>query len=430
MSEEQGNILIVGSGGREHALAWKIRQSPDFDKIFIAPGNGGTEAIGTNVDIDQDDINGLARFAAQHSVGLTVIGPEGPLEKGIVNAFEEEGLPVFGPSQAAAKLETDKSWAMEFMSRHGIPHPASVSFRDADAAMAYVESVQISGIVIKAAGLAGGKGVFLPESRLEAKSVINDILNRRVFGEAGNEILIQERLHGPEVSVLAITDGSTVIPLLPAADHKRIHENDRGPNTGGMGAYAPVPSLSAQELQNILNDILQPAVDGMRKEGIPYKGILYAGLMMTRSGPKVLEFNARFGDPETQPLMMLLQSDLATALLHSIQGTLSRNDVRFRKGAAVCVIAASHGYPGSYEKGVPVIEFPHQKHRDVEVFHAGTILRDGKLVTNGGRVMGVTARGMSLKVAIHLAYEELSHITFEGMQYRRDIGTRGLEANA
>lgn len=428
MNSEVHNALVIGSGGREHALAWKLRQSPTVRDIFVAPGNGGTGEVGINVDIDAQDVNRLAGFASDHEVDLTVVGPETSLEAGIVDAFNEDGLPIFGPTQAASRLETDKVWASEFMDRHGIPRPSSVSFDALDKAQAYVRRLGPANIVIKASGLAAGKGVVLPETLEEADGALRAMLLEKQFGSAGERVLIQERLSGPEISILAITDGTTVVPLLPAQDHKRLADHDEGPNTGGMGAYAPVPWVDPVMIEEIHAKILQPTVHGMREEGVPYLGVLYAGLMITHEGPKVLEYNARFGDPETQPLLMLLSSDPVQMLLSSISGSLSRESVQFSGGSSVCVVVASEGYPRKSANSVQIFGLPDGSTPDVQVFHAGTLFKNNRLVTHGGRVVGVTARGIDLKAAIRSAYKTIDAMYFSGMQFRRDIGHGGFAA--
>ncbi len=424
MSHVIENILVIGSGGREHALGWKLDGKDR--QLFFAPGNGGTVEIGKNIDISAHDVSGLVEFADDHSIDLTVVGPEQPLAEGIVDAFEEDDLSIFGPTQQAAQLETSKAFSARFMERHNIPHPTSRSFSDIDEAKAYIEKQGVGSIVIKADGLAAGKGVVLPHSNEEAVAALRAMMIDHQFGEAGNEVVIQERLVGPELSALAFCDGNTAVLLLPARDHKRAFDNDTGPNTGGMGAFAPVPGVTPEDLEQIHRTILQPTVDGMREEGTPYKGILYAGLILTDKGPKVLEYNARFGDPETQPLMMLLKSDLAPLLLASINGTLVKQTIRFRDGAAACIVLASAGYPGLYGKGKEI--HLQQPNSDIAVSHAGTLLKDGKLVTSGGRVLGVTAYGPTLREALKRAYGYIAQgsVSFDGMQYRKDIGEKGV----
>lgn len=418
---EARSVLVIGSAGREHALAWKLAQATSVETVFVAPGNGGTE---NNVDIGADEIDRLTQFASDRHIHLTVVGPEGPLAGGIVDAFEENGLRIFGPSQAATRLESNKAWATEFMGRHGIPHPQSQSFTDYDRALSYLSSVNPRAIVIKASGLAAGKGVILPDSREEALKTLDAMMLHEMFGEAGRRVVIQERLEGPEISVLGFSDGRTAVPLLPAQDHKRVFDGDEGPNTGGMGAIAPVTGVTPQLLEEIQRTILQPTVDGMREEGYPFRGILYAGLMLTSDGPKVLEYNARFGDPETQPLLMLLSSDLAPILRSCIEGTLRKDKVAFRSGSAACIVLTSAGYPGDYGKGQEIFGLDSIADPNVMVFHAGTIMKNNSLVTNGGRVLGVTAYGNTLSEAVNRAYTAigLRGVHFDGMHYRRDIG--------
>jgi len=418
------NILVIGSGGREHALGWKLSQSPQVGQLYFAPGNRGTQLVGKNVDIGAEEIEKLVQFAANKEIDLTVVGPEAPLEKGIVNLFEENHLTIFGPSKEAAQLETSKSWAVEFMARCHIPHPQSQTFKEAKRAMAFINSLTWPKMVIKASGLAAGKGVFLPENSQEAIEAITRMIVKKEFAKAGEEIVIQERLTGPEVSVFALSDGKTAIPFLSAQDYKRVFDGNQGPNTGGMGSYAPVPFMGKELWQIIQREILQPTIDGMRKEGYPYKGLLYAGLMITPKGPKVLEFNARFGDPETQPLMMLLCSDLMMILFSCLEGTLSPKKLSFHKGASVCVVLAAKGYPGDYKKGKVIFGLERIVHPHLQVFQAGTLRKDGLTVTNGGRVLGVTAWGKDLTIARQKAYSVIGKrgVHFSGMHYRREIG--------
>ena len=350
---ENRNVLIAGSGGREHALAWKLRQSSWVENIFIVPGNGGTQDVGLNIDIAAHDIDKLAAFAAdpRKKIGLTVVGPEDPLAAGIVNVFEKANLPVFGPTQEAAKLESDKGWAVDFMERNHIPHPKSRVFTDYEAALAYVLKEGTGNIVIKASGLALGKGVYLPKEPREAEGILADLMIHETLKDAGKKVVIQERLVGREISVLINSDGKDFLEFPPAQDHKRLLDDDKGPNTGGMGAYAPVPFVTEEMRREIYRTILKPTIDGMLQGGNPFKGVLYAGLMLTSDGPKVLEYNVRFGDPETQPLMMLMSSDLASVLLASAIGSLRGQKMTFYEQFAASIVLASDGYPGSYKKG-------------------------------------------------------------------------------
>lgn len=423
MAVETESVLIVGSGGREDALARAMYSSPTVGDVYIAPGNGGTSRWGTNVDIASDDIAGLAAFAADHDVGLTVVGPETPLAAGVVDAFTEDNMAIFGPTQAAARLETDKAFAASFVERHRIPHPFSLTFTDRDEALAYVHYTPAERIVIKASGLAAGKGVVLPERVEQSKKTIDAMMRDHVFGDAGREVVIQERLRGPEVSMLALSDDSVVVPLLPAQDHKRIGDHDTGPNTGGMGAYAPVPWMTPEMIREVQETILVPTIRGMQEDGVPFKGVLYAGIMWTDEGPKVLEYNVRFGDPEAQPILLQLKSDLAQALRNSVNGTLANTDIEFTDGYAACVVLAAAGYPGAYSRGQEIYVRDEQD-PNIEIFHAGTRRKNGRLITNGGRVLGVTGRGETLDEAVARTYEFIhghgAH--FESMQYRRDIG--------
>ncbi len=424
------NILIVGGGGREHALAWKLAQSPRAGCIWCAPGNGGTDACNpnpgapiANVDLAETDFAGLIAFARQEQIGLMVVGPEAPLADGIVDAFEDAGLRVFGPTQRAAQIEASKAFAKAFMDRHAIPTGRYATFDDHAAALAHLRAVTYP-VVIKASGLAAGKGVIVPETLQKAEDALHQIMIERAFGDAGAEVLIEERLTGPEVSLLAFSDGRTIIPMPPAQDHKRELDGDLGPNTGGMGAYAPAPWVTERDLAAWTRTILQPTVDGMRREGIPYKGILYAGLMLTPDGSKVLEFNCRFGDPETQVILPLLESDLLDILTACTEERLAETEVRWRDGAAATVVAASGGYPGSYARGLPITGMEDAGAiPGAAVFHAGTRRDDdGTLLTNGGRVLAVTGIGPTLDEALITAYRGIHAIRFDGMHYRRDIG--------
>ncbi len=422
-------ILIIGSGGREHALGWKLKQSNRVGKIYFAPGNGGTTQLGENVDIKASEIEKLLQFVLRNSIGLTIVGPEAPLALGIVDLFRKNKLVIFGPTKRAAQLETSKAWAVEFMKRNNIPQPFSYPFKDYKRALKFVNSRDPLSIVIKASGLALGKGVILPQTKKDATNAIEDIMVRKIFGDAGSEIIIQERLSGPEVSLLALTDGTTIVPLVSAQDHKRIFDNDKGPNTGGMGAYAPVPFFTKQAEKEAFETILKPTITGMKKEGIPYQGVLYAGLMMTDAGPKVLEFNARFGDPETQPIMMMFKSDLFEALYACANGTLGKEKITFHRGSSICVVIASKGYPGHYDKGEIIHGLDRNYGKETVVFQAGTAMKDNYAVTSGGRVLGVTAKGKDIKSAIKNAYSIIGKkaVYFRGMRYRKDIGKKALK---
>jgi len=413
-------VLIVGSGGREHALAWKLARSPRLERLYAAPGNGGTADVAHNVPIAADDVAGLVAFARREAIDLTVVGPEAPLVAGLVDALAAVGLAAFGPSAAAARLEGSKAFARRFMIEEGIPTVPAAIFRDADAALAYLRQ-QEPPLVVKASGLAAGKGVLMCDTLEEAEAAVRRMLVQREFGAAGEQVLIEERLTGQEVSLLALSDGQTVLPLLPAQDYKRALDGDRGPNTGGMGGYAPSPHLTPALVDEIVARVLRPAVDGMRRRGTPYRGVLYAGLMLTAHGPRVLEFNCRFGDPETQMLLPLLESDLLEALLACVQGRLAETSLRWRPGYNVGVVLASSGYPGAYEKGQPIEGLEQAAEIADVIFHAGTARQGGQLVTAGGRVLVVNAVAPTLAEARARAYAAVERIRFAGMQFRRDI---------
>ncbi len=423
-SKTPQRILIIGSGGREHAIAWKIRQFHKDVELFFAPGNGGTTGLGKNINIGSSDVNDIVLYVEEHKIDVTIVGPETALEAGITDALKNAGHSVFGPSKKAAQLETSKAFSAEFMVAHNIPHPESWVFSDPDAAIAHIKKSS-DPIVIKASSIAAGKGVFLPDSQDEAIQIINTISEGGVSGIVKDKILIQERLVGKEASILAFTDGKTVVPLIPAQDYKRAYDNDEGPNTGGMGSFAP-SNVDSGLLNEIEKTILQPTIDGMSKMGIPYIGVLYAGLMLTNKGPKVIEYNARFGDPETQPLMMMLSSDVIPIFQSCIDGSLKKEQVAFKTGAAVCVVLAEKGYPGEYSTGHEIFGLDKiVGAENVEVFHAGTIEKDSRIITAGGRVFGVTAYGNSIESARKLAYEAIgkNKLWFENMEFRTDIAT-------
>jgi len=426
------NVLIIGSGGREHALAWKVAQSSQLDHLWIAPGNAGTATMGVpggNVAIAADDIAGLLDFAQSNHVDLTIVGPEAPLAVGLVDTFQSHDLAVFGPTRAAAQLEASKAFAKEFMERHDIPTALHATFTDFDAALDYVRSVSYP-IVIKASGLAAGKGVLLPESVQDAEMALREILLERAFGDAGSQVVIEERLSGPEISVLAFSDGETVVAMPAAQDHKRALEGDQGPNTGGMGAFAPSPLATTALLEKVQQTILQRTVDGMRAEGTPYAGVLYAGLMLTDDGPKVLEFNCRFGDPETQVILPLLETDLLDVFLACAEGRLDSTPIAWQNRSAATVVLTSGGYPGAYRKGLPISGLDRAgEMADVILFHAGTQPSGSQIVTGGGRVLNVTATGDDLEQALFCAYTAAECVQFDDMYYRKDIGASALRAS-
>lgn len=411
-------VLVVGSGGREHAITWALTRSSQVREIAVAPGNAGTEDIARNLDVT--DIPGLVYFATRQQLDLVVVGPEEPLANGLVDALQAEGIPAFGPTQAAAQIEASKAFAKAFMQQHGIPTAEYETFDDYDAASNYVNKLNRP-VVVKADGLAAGKGVFVCDDVPQALEALKTILLDSAFGAAGGRVIVEERLTGPELSVLAFCDGKSLKAMPSARDHKRAYDGDAGPNTGGMGAFAPVPDISLEYLGEIAQSCLQPVIDGLAAQGTPYVGVLYAGLMLTPDGPKVLEYNCRFGDPETQVILPLLESDLFEVMQHCVNGTLDQMDIQWKSGACATVVAASPGYPGSYPKGLPITGTDDVQ--DALVFHAGTDYDTaGRLMTVGGRVLAVSGVGDDLDDALMRAYREISHIHFEGMYYRRDIG--------
>jgi phosphoribosylamine---glycine ligase len=423
------NVLVIGSGGREHALAWKISQSPRADRVFVAPGNAGTDIEGENVPIAIDDFPALIRFAGENKVGLTVVGPEGPLAAGIVDAFESAGLRIFGPCRAAAELEGSKVFCKDLMRGADIPTAEYQVFRDPAEAVRYLSERNNDRIVVKADGLAGGKGVVVCSSREEGIRAVEQIAMQKIFGAAGDRLVLEERLDGEEASVLAITDGSTIITLQPAQDHKAAFDGDIGPNTGGMGAYCPAPLVSDDKLAWIDEHVLVPTVHAMKRARRPFRGVLYAGIMMTYQGPKVLEFNCRFGDPECQTILMRLKTDLLDLLDAAVDGRLAElPPLEWDPRPAVCVVMASKGYPHRYEKGQVIrgLEAA-DKLPGVKVFHAGTSLNaEGHVVTSGGRVLGVTALGDSIPVAKLNAYRGVKAIRWDGAWCRKDISDKAL----
>jgi len=417
-------ILVIGSGGREHALLWKLAQSPRVTSLHCAPGNAGTAEIATNHSVAATDLTGLVALAKSETIDLTVVGPDDPLAAGIVDLFEKEGLRVFGPRASAARLEASKSFAKEFMVRHGIPTAGSATYSDPEAALAHCQSARSYPLVVKADGLALGKGVVIAQSQEEAAAAIREIMVEKVFGDAGNIVVIEEFLTGPECSIHALVDGSGYSLFPDAKDHKRALEGDKGLNTGGMGTISPSRVVDAAMQQRICKEILDPFVQGLNADALPFSGMLFPGLMMTPKGPKVLEFNCRFGDPETQSLMRRLRSDLLDLIEATIEGTVASVIPEWDTRPAVCIVLASGGYPGPIEKGKEITGIEEaSKDPDVVVFHAGTVSKEGKVVTNGGRVLGVTALGATLEEARAKAYAAADRISFEGKQLRRDIGS-------
>lgn len=418
-------ILVIGGGGREHALVWKLSQSPKVRQMYCIPGNPGIMPLASCADIPLHDFAALAAFVRQHGISLTVVGPEIPLVNGISDYFASQGLLLFGPTRAAAELEGSKAFCKELLARYHIPTARYGVFTEPEQAKAYIRS-QGAPIVVKADGLAAGKGVVVAMTVDEALAAVDSMMADKMFGEAGARLVVEEYMAGEEVSLLAFTDGRTVVPMVAAQDHKRVFDNDKGPNTGGMGAYAPAPVLSEELRSQVLQNILQPVVDALAAEGRPYCGCLYAGLMITADGPKVVEFNARFGDPETQVVLPLLASDLADILLACVEGRLHEIEIRWHREAAVCIVLASGGYPGSYEQGQVINGLAEAQREGAVVFHAGTACREGEVVTNGGRVLGITATGADIVQAVNKAYEAVRKVSFKDMHYRRDIAFRAL----
>ncbi len=423
------NILVVGGGAREHALAWKIKQSPRADRVFVAPGNAGTAQDAENVDIPAHDVPRLVRFAIENNVGLTVVGPEQPLAEGLVDAFQEARLRVFGPTRSAAELEASKVFCKQLLRRADVPTADYRVFNQYDRAVTYLVEREDVPVVVKADGLAAGKGVVVCANRAEALAAVDRIMRQREFGEAGAQIVIEERLDGVEASVMAITDGRTIVTLPAVQDHKRAYDGDRGPNTGGMGAYSPTPVVDAETLHWIEAHVLVPTVHAMKRARRPFRGVLYAGLMLTHQGPKVLEYNVRFGDPECQTLMVRLKSDLVELLDAAVSGSLEEIEVlEWDSRASVCVVMASEGYPGSYVAGKPIRGLEEAARvPGVKVFHAGTATSGGQVVTNGGRVLAVTALGATLPAAKLQAYTAVKAIRWEGAWCRKDISDKALE---
>jgi phosphoribosylamine--glycine ligase len=424
------NVLVIGEGAREHALAWKLKQSPRAGRVFVAPGNAGTAADAENVDISSSDVPRLLKFAQQNQVELTVVGPEVPLSKGVVDVFQEARLRVFGPRKAAAELETSKVFCKELLRHADVPTADYQVFRNADDATAYLTGREDVPVVVKADGLAAGKGVFVCTGRTDAIEAVRRIARLKEFGEAGNQLVIEERLSGQEASVLAITDGRTILTLPPVQDHKRAFDGDTGPNTGGMGAYCPAPVVTEEILRFVEQHVLVPTVHAMKRARRPFQGVLYAGLMLTNQGPKVLEYNARFGDPECQVLVMRLASDLLDLLQATADGRLEELEPpQWDPRPAVSVVMASEGYPGSYERGLPIRGLSEAARvPEVKVFHAGTATVDSQVVTNGGRVLSVTALGSTIPAAKLQAYTAVKCIRWKGAWCRKDISDKAMAA--
>ncbi len=421
-------VLVVGGGGREHALVWKLSQSPEVRQLFCAPGNGGIADLAELVDIGAEDIETLAEFAEQKDVDLTIVGPEGALAKGIVDIFEKRGLRIFGPTKAAARLESSKIFAKHLMKKYHIPTAQFAVFDDPQAARAYVRQVG-SPIVVKADGLCGGKGTIVAHTLSEALGAIDLLMEDRIFKQAGERVVIEERLIGEEVSFMVMTDGLTALPLLLAQDHKRLHDGDKGPNTGGMGAYAPTPVVDATLATQILEQVVMPTLRGLAAEGLPFKGVLYVGLILTSDGPRVLEYNVRFGDPEIQGILPLLESDLVPILDEAVEGRLSGTTTcRWRAGNCACVVLASAGYPGDFQIGKEIRGLESGAHQSgLLVFHAGTKKEQKRYVSWGGRVLNIVGLGEDLETALKRVYEAIGPIGFDGMIYRKDIGFRALK---
>lgn len=420
-------ILVIGSGGREHAIVWKLAQSKKVSKIFVAPGNDGMREYAECVSILPNDFDHLIQFAKENRVDLTVVGPEEPLIRGIVDRFEEAGLRIFGPSKEAAQIEGSKRFAKEIMQKYQIPTARFCAFNNSDEAKEYVRK-HGAPIVVKADGLAAGKGVVVARTVKEAENAIEEAMNKRIFGEAGKEVVIEEYLEGQEISLMSFVDESAILPMVVAQDHKPVFDGDQGPNTGGMGTYSPVPQIPDTVIEESIERILKPMHKALLQEKLRFKGVLFTGLMITKEGPKVIEFNARFGDPETQVVLPRLKTDLLDILWATTEGKLATQRLQWDSKAAVCVILASKGYPGSYDTGIKIDGLDNQLKEDVYFFHAGSKKQGNQWVTAGGRVLGVTALGWDLKKARQRAYEAIKTIHFEGMHYRKDIAAKALES--
>jgi phosphoribosylamine--glycine ligase len=415
-------VLIIGSGGREHALAWKVAQSLRLSKLYIAPGNAGTAACGENVSLEVKNHPEIIRFCSEKQIDLVLVGPEVPLADGLADAVTAAGTPCFGPGQAAARIESSKVFAKDFMARHNIPSARYATFTDFEEAIDHLQVVDYP-VVIKASGLAAGKGVLLPETVSESVSALRQVMLEREFGSAGEAVVIEERMNGPEVTLLAFSDGLTVKPMPPSQDHKRALDGDLGLNTGGMGAYTPVPVCPPEMVDELVRVAMQPCVDGLRAEGTPFVGVLYGGFMLTPDGPRVVEFNCRFGDPEAEVVLPMLETDLLEIALACVEGRLGDLEIHWKPGAAACVVLASGGYPGKYDIGLPIQGLDIAQENSF-VFHAGTKIGNDQVLTAGGRVLCVTGIGESIQDALQTAYRRIDTIEFKDMHYRRDIGHR------
>jgi len=420
-------VLVIGSGGREHTLVWKITQSPKVSQVYCAPGNAGISKLAQCVNIDADSIEKLVDFAQKGKIDLTVVGPELPLSKGIVDEFNKKDLRIFGPSKEAAKIESSKVFSKYLLKKYNIPTANYEVFQNSEKALDYIQQ-QTFPLVIKADGLATGKGVFIVKNLIEARDALDALMDEKKFGEAGRQVIIEEFLEGEEVSILAFCDGKTVVPMVSSQDHKKIFDNDLGPNTGGMGAYSPVPFYPDECEKRVLEEILKPTIKGLQREGKEYKGVLYAGLILTKEGPKVLEFNARFGDPETQVILPMLKTDLIDILNAVIDSTLHKINIEWEDNAAVCVVVASGGYPGKYQKGKVISGLERlEKMKNMIAFHAGTKFQDDQVITSGGRVLGITAWDDTISKAKERAYKGIKEIYFEDMYYRKDIAAKAIK---
>ena len=420
------NILVIGAGGREHALCWKLRQGQSVDRLYCAPGNGGTLQVAENVDIDVSNHHKVKDFCKDKKIDLVVVGPESPLSQGITDVLEPEGIIVFGPSYAASRMESSKIFAKQLMGSCSIPTAAFRIFDDIEKAEEYIKD-KGAPLVVKADGLAAGKGVIVASTEEEAIAAAREMLVDKKFGSAGKRIIVEECLQGEEVSILVVTDGETILPLASSQDHKRVFDGDKGPNTGGMGAYSPAPVVSEELFKEVIETIVEPTIKGLKEEMVPYKGVLYTGIMLTEDGPKVLEYNVRFGDPETQAILPRIKSDLAEVLMAAGKGELGCKTIEWDERECVCVVLAAGGYPGSYEKGKRITGIEDAQEEGAVIFHAGTKWENGHLLTNGGRVLNVTGMGNNIEEAVSNTYKAVSKIQFDGMHYRRDIAYRAIK---